>query len=193
MCLSGNGQYLYVANALDNSVSVADTRSRKVLETLNAALYPESRVGSTTNGVALSADEKTLYVADADNNCLAVFDVRKPGESVSLGFIPTGWYPSCVRVTGKQLFVANGKGFSSLPNPHGPNPVDVRQRVFLHQGDSVRNKKIREQYIGGGLLMGSLSMIPEPSDEQLKVYTQAVYKNTPYKKETELVNVGGEA
>jgi len=193
LCLSGNGQYLYVANALDNSVSVVDIKARKALETLNAALYPESRVGSTTNGVALSADDKILYVADADNNCLAVFDVRKPGAAVSMGFIPTGWYPTCVRVIGQEIFVANGKGFNSYPNPHGPNPVDVRQRVFLHQGDSVRNKKIREQYIGGGLLMGSLSMIPAPSDEQLKVYTQAVYKNTPYKKETELVNVGVEA
>lgn len=187
LCLSGNGQYLFVANAGDNSVSVIEIRKRKVLETLNAALYPESLAGSTTNGVALSADGKTLYVANADNNCLAVFDVHEPGASVSLGFIPTGWYPTCVRVIGKQLFVANGKGFSSFPNPQGPNPVDVRQRVFLHQGDSVRNTRIREQYIGGGLLMGSLSMIPAPSEEQLHIYTQAVYKNTPYKKEQEPV------
>ncbi|HXO76892.1 MAG TPA: YncE family protein, partial [Puia sp.] len=193
LCVSGNGQYLFVANANDNSVSVIDIRRRKVLETLNAALYPESRVGSTTNGVALSVDEKTLYVANADNNCVAVFDVHQPGASVSLGFIPTGWYPTCVRVIGKQLFVANGKGFSSFPNPHGPNPIDVRQRVLLHEGDSVRNKKVREQYIGGGLLMGSLSMIPAPTGDDLRVYTQAVFNNTPYKKETELtVDEGGD-
>lgn len=187
LCLSGNGRWLFVANAGDNSISVIDVRKRMVLETLNAALYPDSRTGSTTNGVALSADEKTLYVANADNNCVAVFDVHQPGASVSMGFIPTGWYPTCVRVIGKKLFVTNGKGFSSLPNPHGPNPVDVRQRVFLHQGDSVRSTRIREQYIGGGLLMGTLSMIPAPTEEQLKVYTQVVYRNTPYKKETELV------
>lgn len=190
LCVSKNGQYLFVANALDNSVSVIDIRKRKTLETLNAALYPESRVGSTTNGVALSADEKTLYVADADNNCVAVFDVQKPGASVSRGFIPTGWYPTCVRVIGKQLFVANGKGFSSFANPRGPNPIDVRQKVLLHEGDSVRNTKIREQYIGGGLLMGTLSIIEPPTDEQLKVYTQAVFRNTPYHKETELVASG---
>jgi YVTN family beta-propeller protein len=193
LCLSGNGQYLFVANASDNSVSVIDIKKRKVLETLNAALYPESRVGSTTNGVALSTDEKTLFVADADNNCIAVFDVHTPGNSSSKGFIPTGWYPTCVRTIGKQLFVANGKGFSSFPNPHGPNPIDIRQRVLLHEGDSVRNKRVREQYIGGGLLMGSLGMIAIPSEEQLGIYTQAVYKNTPYKKETELlVDEGGE-
>ena len=35
-------------------------------------MYPSSVMGSTTNGLALSADEKTLYIANADNNCLAV-------------------------------------------------------------------------------------------------------------------------
>lgn len=48
LCLSGNGRWLFVANAGDNSVSVIDVRKRTVLETLNAALYPDSRVGSTT-------------------------------------------------------------------------------------------------------------------------------------------------
>ena len=58
MCLSKNGQYLYVANANDNSVSVIDIKQRKVLETLNAALYPNAVPGSTTNSVALSAMKK---------------------------------------------------------------------------------------------------------------------------------------
>ena len=48
----------------------------KVIETLNSALYPDSPPGSTPNSVALSNDEKTLYIANADNNCLAVFDVN---------------------------------------------------------------------------------------------------------------------
>ena len=111
------GVSLFVANANDNSVSVIDMQTRKVLETLDAALYPGSPAGSTTNGVALSEDEKTLYIANADNNCLAVFDVSKPGSGKSIGFIPVGWYPTGVRVIGKKVFVSNGKGFSSLPNP----------------------------------------------------------------------------
>ena len=80
---------------------------------MNAALYPDAPSGSTTNSVALSADEKTLYIANADNNCLAVFDVSNPGSSKSKGFIPVGWYPTCVRVIGNKIFVANGKGFTS--------------------------------------------------------------------------------
>jgi YVTN family beta-propeller protein len=71
LCLTKNGQYLFVANANDNSVSVIETKKGEVIETLNAALYPNAPTGSTTNGLALSYDEKTLYIANADNNCLA--------------------------------------------------------------------------------------------------------------------------
>src|ERR1700744_835429 len=38
-CLTKNNHWLFVANANDNSVSVVDLRNRKVVETLNAALY----------------------------------------------------------------------------------------------------------------------------------------------------------
>ncbi|HYC28463.1 MAG TPA: YncE family protein, partial [Chitinophagaceae bacterium] len=98
LLLNAKGTFLFVANANENSVSIIDTRSNKVVEVLNAALYPHAPAGSTTNGLALSADEKTLYVANADNNCLAVFDVSTPGSSKSKGFIPSGWYPTNVKV-----------------------------------------------------------------------------------------------
>jgi YVTN family beta-propeller protein len=111
LLLTQNGKYLFVANANDNSVSVIDIKQRKILEVLNAALYPDAPSGSTSNGLALSTDEKTLYIANADNNCLAVFDVSNPGFSKSKGFIPTGWYPTNVKVIGKKIYVSNGKGF----------------------------------------------------------------------------------
>ena len=81
------GEFLFVANANDNSVSVISTSENKVIETLNAALYPNAPSGSTTNGLALSTDEKTLYIANADNNCLAVFDVSVKGKSFSKGLV----------------------------------------------------------------------------------------------------------
>ncbi len=186
ICLSRDENWLYVANAGDNTVSVIDLRKGQVTETLNAALFPASLIGSTTNSVALSKDEKTLYVANADNNCIAVFDVSKHGSSVSKGFIPTGWYPTCVRVVNRKIYVANGKGFSSFPNPYGPNPVGRGQTVVLHGGDPAPAPKV--QYIGGGLMMGTMSIIPEPASVQLSVYSQAVYQNTPYRKSKELNN-----
>ena len=147
ICLDKKGKILYVANANDNSVSVIEIKKREVVETLNAALYPESPTGSTTNGLALSADEKTLYIANADNNCLTVFDVSKPGSSSSKGFIPVGWYPTCVKVIGKKIFVTNGKGFTSLANPQGPNPYG--NKLAFQQGDT--SAAPGSQYIGGFL------------------------------------------
>lgn len=188
LCLSHNGRYLYVSNGNDNTVSVIDANKKTVLETLNTAVYPTPLSGTTSNSVALSSDEKTLYIANADNNCLAVFDVSKPGSSHSLGFVPTGWYPSVVRVIDNKLYVANAKGLSSLPNPDGPNPVSAKETVLLHGGDPSKPKTV--QYIGGGLLMGTLSVIPVPSQQELAVYSQAVYHNTPYQREQESVAAG---
>ena len=182
LCLSKNGNFLFVANASDNSVSVINTQQQKVIETLTASLYPDAPQGSATNGLALSTDEKMLFIANADNNCLAVFDVSRPGNSKSEGFIPVGWYPTCVKVIGKKIFVTNGKGFSSFANPKGPNPV---KRRVKHQADDEDGP----QYIGG-LMKGTLSIINLPTEKQLAVFSQQVYKNTPYTKEKELLAKG---
>lgn len=187
LCLTKNGAYLFVANANDNSVSVIDVKQRKVIETLNAALYPDAPSGSTSNGLALSKDEKTLYIANADNNCLAIFDVQQPGVSKPKGFIPVGWYPTNVKVIGKKIFVTNGKGFSSMANPYGPNPYRSREAVIYQQGDS--SKPVGVQYIGG-LFKGTMSVIDVPKEKQLAIYSQAVYTNTPYNKQKETLADG---
>ena len=189
LCLTTKGNYLFVANSNDNSVSVIDIKKRQVIETLNAALFPESPTGSTTNSVALSDDNKTLYIANADNNCLAVFNVEKPGNSISKGFIPVGWYPTCVRVVNKTLLVSNGKGLSSLANPEGPNPIGKAESVDYQK--NINAKQVKVQYIAG-LLRGALSVIPISSDELLAEYSQAVYHNTPYSKEKENLADGKE-
>jgi YVTN family beta-propeller protein len=189
LCITGNGQYLFVANANDNSVSVIDTRQMKVFETLNSALYPDAPAGSTPNSVALSKDDKTLFIANADNNCLAVFDVRTPGSCKSKGFIPTGWYPSCVRIANNKILVSNGKGSSSLANPYGPNPTQSGEEVIYQKGG--REQKVKVQYIGG-LYKGNLGIINMPDDKRMALYSQAVYNNTPYIKKKALISEGVE-
>jgi len=175
LLLNKKGTLLFVANANDNSVSVINTGTRKTIEVISTALYPTRLTGSTTNGLALSPDEKTLYIANADNNCLAVFDVSKPGNSRSRGFIPVGWYPTNVKTLDAKIIVANGKGFSSMANPLGPQPVKKADNSGYKKG-AVNSK---EQYIGG-LFKGTLSFIDAPQAEKLKVYTREVYANTPF-------------
>lgn len=188
MCFTKTGNFLFVANANSNSVSVIDTKKQKVIETLSASLFPDSPAGSTTNSVALSSDDKTLYIANADNNCLAVFNVSNPGSSKSLGFIPTGWYPTCVRVVGNSLLVTNGKGFESMANPYGPQP-DNKKIKTPYQKEITSEDKQPVQYIGS-MFKGSLSFIPIPNMNELEKYSIRVYKNTPYNKDKEALAAG---
>ena len=187
ICLSKNNRFLYVANANDNSVSVIDLTVKKVTETLNAALYPDAPSGSTTNGLAINSTGKTLYIANADNNCLAVFDISEAGNSRSKGFIPTGWYPTNVKVVSGKIWVTNGKGFSSFPNSNGPNPFGKKQDVRYQQSDNQKPKAV--EYIGG-LFRGTMSIINEPGKQTLAGYSAKVYANTPYTKQKELFASG---
>lgn len=188
MTFTKNGNFLFVANANSNSVSVIDSKKQKVIETLSASLFPDAPAGSTTNSVALSADDKMLYIANADNNCLAVFNVSKPGSSRSYGFVPTGWYPTCVRVVGNTLLVANGKGFQSIANPYGPQPDNKKIKTPYQKGITSEGKQ-PVQYIGS-LFKGSLSFIPIPKIHELEKYSIQVYKNTPYNKNKEALAAG---
>src|SRR5213076_2173207 len=152
MVLSGSGRVLYVANAARNSVTVLDTGTGKALETLSASLHPALPPGSTPNSLALSPDERTLFVANADNNLVCRLLLEKNKKSGSLSFIPVGWYPTSVRVTpdGKHLLVANGKGTISMANPQGPQP-------------GINNSADPTVQFIGRLFRGTLSIIDLPS------------------------------
>jgi DNA-binding beta-propeller fold protein YncE len=170
MLLAADGR-LFVAEANLNTVSVLDTADGRVQETLHAALFPGAPPGSTPNSLALAPDGTTLFVANANNNNIAVFDVSKPRQAASLGFIPVGWFPTSVRVTpdGRTLVVANGKGVGSAPNPAGPFPGDTRPRTV-------------QEYIGA-LMRGTVSLVPLPAAAaraaQFGQWTKTAYANTP--------------
>ncbi len=172
MLLTRDGKMLYVANANRNTVTAFDTTRGVAVETIWAALHPNSPPGSTPNGLALSPDERTLFIANANVNTVAVVDVSVRGKSRSRGFIPTGWYPTSVRVTpdGRKLLVANGKGVSSSGNPKGPQPG-----MKPAPGSTV-------EYIGG-LFKGTVSVIDLPKgdglDEALARWTADVYRCSP--------------
>ena len=177
MLASPNGQQLYVCNANDNTVSVINLKTKKVIETLDVALYPNSPSGSTTNGLALDPVKKSLFIANADNNCLAVFDVSTPGKSVPKGFIPVGWFPTNVKFINNKIWVTNGKGNTSLANPYGPRPIKNGEEVILHGADVNAPKEV--QYIGS-MFKGTMSVIPSPSVKDLQGYSKAVYRNASY-------------
>ena len=176
MRLTPDSKLLYVANANRNTVTVIDTEKGSTIETIWAALHPQSPSGSTPNSLALSPDGRTLFIANANINTIAVCDVSVRGQTRSLGFIPTGWYPTSVRVTpdGKKLLIANGKGDASKANPNGPQP-----------GKKTAPNTVVE-YIGG-LFKGTVSIVDIASradfKKRLEAYTATAFRCSPLLKD----------
>ncbi|HKI19179.1 MAG TPA: alkaline phosphatase family protein, partial [Isosphaeraceae bacterium] len=168
---------LFVACASSDRVDVIDTRRGIVTEMIHTALFPRAPEGSTPAALAIAPDGKTLFVANADNNCVAVFDIAEPGRTQVKGFIPTGWYPTAVAVTpdGKNLLVGVGKGNQTKPNPIKREEAKGKTEPDLPAPGGL----VRFPYIGT-TLSGSLSVVSIPDDKTLAQYTETVYKNCPY-------------
>jgi DNA-binding beta-propeller fold protein YncE len=178
MLLARGGRMLYVANANRNTVSVFDAEAGKSVETIGTAIAPNAPSGSTPSSLSLSPDESMLFVANANTNNVAVVNVKELGGSTPLGFIPTGWYPTSVRVArdGKTLYVANGKGTTSKANREGPNPL------------AGASDKTRE-YIAG-LFQGTLSIVAMPDPKRMAAFTRTVYECSPLRREDPTAVVG---
>src|SRR5262249_36497853 len=146
-------------------------------ETIVTALFPKAPEGSTPDAVAVAPDGKTLYVANADNNCVAAIDIEEPNKSAVTGFIPTGWYPTAVAVTpgGKHLLVGVGKGLTTMATPIPPDPSKIERT----RGETESRRIINWPFIGQ-TLEGAVSVVPVPDAAQLKAYTAQVYRNCPY-------------
>ena len=156
-------QFVFVTNGNNDNISVIDPTQLKVVNTIELKL--DERLGNLKGvipfGLALSPDQKRLFVAEAGINAIGVIDVA---TQKVMGHIPAGWFPSKVEVTpdGKQLIVANAKGFGS-----GPNGGKNYQSPFHGRGSD---------YIGS-LMLGTVSVIDMPTDEELKSFTEKVIAN----------------
>jgi DNA-binding beta-propeller fold protein YncE/phospholipase C len=168
---------LFVASGGSNLVSVfavSEDASLKPLERINIALSSLQPAGSTPGALALSPDEKTLFVVCSDLNAVAVVDVSA-ARSVVRGFIPAGWYPTAARVLSDgRLLVLNGRGLRSFANPKGPNPTQHAAPMYLGNTEL--------EYVGG-LQRGTASLIPPFDEAQLEAWTKTVYANSPFREE----------
>ena len=150
---------LYVALAGSDRVAIIDTRSRKVIGYLHDSAPGAPPEGSTPNALAISADGKRLFVAEGDNNAVAVFDLA---TNTPLGRIPTDWYPTAVAEAGPQLLLLSGKGHGTHANPDGLVPIKVTQADRPHAYTL-------------GQLNGSLRLLPSAtSAAELSAFTQRV-------------------
>ncbi len=156
MALHPKGRYLVVANAASDTLSVIDTRTDKLIESICAKPNPADLFGASPNALAFDSKGRTLYVANGTQNALAVIQFRA-GQSKWKGLIPVGWFPGAVIFDAprQNLYVANIKG-------HGPG------RPRKSEGTPEFNS---HQYYG------SLSFIPVPKSSALPSLTATVWSN----------------
>jgi YVTN family beta-propeller protein len=190
MIANADGARLFVANSDADSISVIDTTTDQEIERIDVRLAEDALPGASPESLALSEDEKTLYVANAHSNAVAVVTLSgkarggKPTEKMAeaakskiLGFIPTGQYPSAVAVAGGKLFIGNGKGTGFEPSsmrvndsgftPNPPNAAFPPSKEKNRQGG---------QY-SGSIVSGNISVVPLPDDPALARYTQQTMQN----------------
>ena len=175
MVFGKDGKTLLVACSNSTRVSVIDLSTQRTVETINCALYPNAPSGNTPNSLSVTPDGQLLFVANADNNNVAVFNVAEPGRSKPLGFIPVGMYPTSVRFNPKtkKLHVINGRGIIPKSNRQGPNPNVPKERTI-------------EEYIGR-LYRGTLSTIDMPNEKDMVILTRRAYKCSPLKANQEVI------
>jgi YVTN family beta-propeller protein len=161
---------VYTANSNSDTVSVIDTTADRVAATIPVGLVPDGPKGSNPVGLDVAPDGRTLYVALAGENALAVVDLD--AREVR-GFIPTSWYPADVDVTpdGGRLVVTNTNDSGAGPNPCGP--LTPRPDCPAPGSDNVPE----DQY-SGTMIKGSLTVIDVPSNSgQLRALTRRVQRN----------------
>lgn len=158
--LAVTGKYVFVSNGTNDNISVIDYKQNKIVKTIY--LKPDPRLknfrGVIPFGLAVSPDQKRLFAAESGINAVAVIDI----ESMKvLGHIPTAWFPAKLKVTsdGKNLIIANAKGFGSGPN-----------------GGTAFKRGPEGSYIGA-LMKGAVEVVPVPADAELDNLTKKVIEN----------------
>lgn len=158
-----DGRFIVVANANSDTMSVIDISSHEVVETISTRPDPDLPFGSSPNAHVFSPDGKRLYVSNGTNNAVAVFDFAPPTTKLA-GLIPTGWYPAGLAMDAHRnsLYVANLKGIGSRDTGwEGTRKINGENIFGFNSHDH----------------MGSVSLIPIPSTDELKHYTEQVEIN----------------
>ncbi|WP_322099601.1 bifunctional YncE family protein/alkaline phosphatase family protein [Gottfriedia endophytica] len=151
-----SGKYLFVTNTNSDTVSVIDTETNDVVQTIDIKPYPDAPLGSAPNAVKM-INGNQLVVSLGRDDALAVYDWNGPDKEPRLkGLVPTASFPDDIAIdpANNQLLIANLDGVGSL-------------------GDTGNSHSVYRQ-------VGSMSMIPFPSDDDLHKMTDQVYTNNDW-------------
>ncbi|HEY8748075.1 MAG TPA: bifunctional YncE family protein/alkaline phosphatase family protein [Tepidisphaeraceae bacterium] len=153
---TSDGKFVVVANANSDTLSVIDTATDAVVETISTRYETSDPFGCSPNALTFDTTGKTLYVCNGTQNSIAVIDFN-PGHSKLKGLIPTAWYPGAIAWDAPRntFDVANIKGVGSGKRLAPGDPIKFNS----HQN------------------FGTLSLIPLPEKTALEKMTSQVLEN----------------
>ncbi|MFE7328473.1 alkaline phosphatase family protein [Streptomyces sp. NPDC057565] len=132
---------VFVTNTATDDVSVIDTASDKVVQTIATQPWPEASVGYEPNAVTLT-DDGRLLVTLGRANAVAVYRYTSPQEPAGyVGLLPTDYFPAEITTVGKNVVVSNTRGIDARrpANRAGHNTHDTTSSLtqFTLPDDSV--------------------------------------------------------
>jgi YVTN family beta-propeller protein len=159
LAVAPDGRHVVCANAAADTLSVIDTRTDTVVETIWTKQSPADLFGASPNALAFAPDGQTLYVANGTQNAVAFIRFSPQNKSSKLqGLIPVGWFPGALVLDAarRTLLVANVKGHAAAPQP---------SRDTGRPGFNSRQSA------------GSLSLVSVPAAADLPKLSAVVYDN----------------
>jgi DNA-binding beta-propeller fold protein YncE len=208
--LSSDRTRLFVTNTNDDSLTVLDVTGAvpTVLSTESVKPLAGGPVGAYPNALALSPGGDTLFVALAGMNAVEVRDGHTGARQAGAAkYIPTGWYPSALLVTGNadhyKLWVANAKGAGVKRKSTGLNlsigheltpldgtvsaidlPVALSQEAAWSEQVSDNNHLVREHIDpcspGSGIRVSEVLCPPDGKTSPVKHVIYIVTENKTF-------------
>jgi YVTN family beta-propeller protein len=165
---------LFVSADNSDTISVINTRTNRVIDTIRTTapagvLRRATKLpGAAPNSLALSPDERTLYVTNGGMNAIAVISLVPNQPHIVKGLIPTGWYPQSISLShdGKTIYDVNSK------SDPGANPT--------FEGVDNSPKPLSRQEANQYILQlekAGLQAVPVPNAKELAWLTKRVAKN----------------
>jgi len=156
-----NGNALFVANTNSDTVSVIDTTTNQVEQTIETRPWPSSTVGYEPDGLTLTKDGH-LLVSLGRANAVAVYryDGTAKDPVSYIGLLPTDYYPATLARVGGQIVVTNVRGIDA----RGP-------AITTYKGQGTVPVSGHDTHS----TTASLTRFTLPSDQDIARYTTTVF------------------
>jgi YVTN family beta-propeller protein len=156
-----DGTTLYVANTNSDTLSVIDTKTGTVMQTIATQPWASSKTGYEPTAITMQGDH--LLVSLGRANAIAVYKVNKkdPRDPASyIGLLPTDYFPEDVTAVNGQIVVTNTRG------------IDARGPAITYNKGQGTTPATGH---GTHSTTASLTRFTLPSDQQIQKYTATVF------------------